>query len=94
MDRSRVLVLNASYEPLQLVPVESAVRLVICEKAEVLETGEKAPKCALCTGHTACYPAQPLYSDAAPACSVHGGVSCFGMSSPASIAVHGCRRIC
>lgn len=39
MDRSRVLVLNASYEPLQLVPVESAVRLVLREKAEVLETG-------------------------------------------------------
>src|SRR4051794_39811454 len=40
MSRSRVLILNSSYEPLQLTPVNSAVRLILRGKAEVLVVGE------------------------------------------------------
>jgi 5-methylcytosine-specific restriction endonuclease McrA len=50
MHRSRVLILNASYEPLQLVPVQSALRLVLRDKAEVIESGEgqyRSERCAL-----------------------------------------------
>lgn len=36
----RVLVLNASYEPLQLVPVRRALVLLLQEKAEMVETAE------------------------------------------------------
>lgn len=34
---SRVLVLNASYEPLHIVPLQRAVKLLLLEKAEVVE---------------------------------------------------------
>jgi 5-methylcytosine-specific restriction endonuclease McrA len=37
----RVLVLNASYEPLQLVPVRRAVVLLLQEKAELVEAAEQ-----------------------------------------------------
>jgi 5-methylcytosine-specific restriction endonuclease McrA len=37
----RVLVLNASYEPLQLVPVRRAVVLLLQEKAELVEATEQ-----------------------------------------------------
>jgi len=36
----RVLVLNASYEPLQLVPVRRALVLLLQEKAEMVETAQ------------------------------------------------------
>ncbi|MEX0993136.1 MAG: HNH endonuclease [Solirubrobacterales bacterium] len=39
-DSGRVLVLNASYEPLNVCTVRRAVVLVLKEKAELLETGE------------------------------------------------------
>lgn len=34
---SRVLVLNASYEPLHIVPLQRAVKLLLLEKAEMVE---------------------------------------------------------
>lgn len=37
----RVLVLNASYEPLQLVPVRRALVLLLQEKAEVVEAAQR-----------------------------------------------------
>ncbi|MFM2033003.1 MAG: hypothetical protein RLZZ297_1768 [Chloroflexota bacterium] len=37
----RVLVLNASYEPLQLVPVRRAVVLLLQEKAELIEEAQR-----------------------------------------------------
>ena len=37
----RVLVLNASYEPLQLVTVRRAVVLLLQEKAEMVETAQR-----------------------------------------------------
>ena len=39
---SRVLVLNASYEPLSVVPVRRAVALLLRKKAEVVEATERA----------------------------------------------------
>lgn len=39
---SRVLVLNASYEPLSVVPVRRAVSLLLRNKAEVVEATERA----------------------------------------------------
>ena len=49
MHRSRVLVLTSSYEPLQIMPVNSAVRLVLREKAEVLETSDGQLRSARCS---------------------------------------------
>jgi 5-methylcytosine-specific restriction endonuclease McrA len=40
-DSSRVLVLNASYEPLNVCTVRRAVVLVLKEKAELIETGSR-----------------------------------------------------
>jgi 5-methylcytosine-specific restriction endonuclease McrA len=40
-DSSRVLVLNASYEPLNVCTVRRAVVLVLKEKAELVETGSR-----------------------------------------------------
>jgi 5-methylcytosine-specific restriction endonuclease McrA len=40
-DPSRVLVLNASYEPLNVCTVKRAIVLVLKEKAEMLETGSR-----------------------------------------------------
>ena len=37
------LALNASYEPLTILPVRRALRLVIDEKAEALEVDESRP---------------------------------------------------
>ncbi|MBA3945054.1 MAG: HNH endonuclease [Herpetosiphonaceae bacterium] len=37
---SRVLVLNASYEPLHIVPLHRAVKLLLLEKAELVEANE------------------------------------------------------
>jgi 5-methylcytosine-specific restriction endonuclease McrA len=37
----RVLVLNASYEPLQIIPVRRAVVLLLQEKAEVVEAAQE-----------------------------------------------------
>jgi hypothetical protein len=37
------LALNASYEPLTIIPVRRAVRLVIDRKAEALEVDDKRP---------------------------------------------------
>jgi 5-methylcytosine-specific restriction endonuclease McrA len=39
---SRVLVLNASFEPLSVVPVRRAVALLLRNKAEVVEAAERA----------------------------------------------------
>ena len=39
---TRVLVLNASYEPLSVVPVRRAVSLLLRNKAEVVEAAERA----------------------------------------------------
>jgi 5-methylcytosine-specific restriction endonuclease McrA len=41
-DSGRVLVLNASYEPLNVCSVRRAVVLILKEKAEMLEQGERA----------------------------------------------------
>lgn len=35
------LLLNASYEPLRLIPLKRAVLLILAEKAEVIEAGEE-----------------------------------------------------
>lgn len=39
MNESRALVLNASYEPIQIVSVERALKLVFLAKAEIVEAG-------------------------------------------------------
>jgi 5-methylcytosine-specific restriction endonuclease McrA len=39
MYESRALVLNASYEPIQIVSVERALKLVLLAKAEIVEAG-------------------------------------------------------
>ncbi len=39
---TRVLVLNASYEPLSVVPVRRAVSLLLRNKAEIVEAAERA----------------------------------------------------
>lgn len=42
----RVLVLNASYEPLQIIPVRRAVILLLQEKAELVEAAEQQLRAA------------------------------------------------
>ena len=47
--RGRVLVLNASYEPLNVCTVRRAVVLILKEKAELIERGERRLRSESCT---------------------------------------------
>lgn len=46
---SRVLVLNASYEPLHIVPMQRAVKLLLMQKAEMVEAGTGQVRGLQCT---------------------------------------------
>src|SRR3954468_19890241 len=48
-ESSRVLVLNASYEPLNVCTVRRAVVLILKEKAELVERGERRLRSESCT---------------------------------------------
>jgi hypothetical protein len=95
MQDSLVLVLNASYEPLQLVRLERAIKLIYLAKAEIVEaTDGRVCSWLIEVARPSVIRLLRIFHCRTAGRRAHAGASSSVMAIPASIAARSRRSTC